>query len=200
MKIIGITGGAGSGKSEVLKILANEFNAHVIVADDVARHLSEKGQICYENIIRVFGSFVIGADGEIDRKKLASIVFNDAQKLEVLNSLTHPYVREAILADIDRVKNSGSAYCIVIEAALLIEAGYKSVCDEIWLIYTDVQIRRQRMKKTRNYSDKKIDAVMANQLDDASFHANCDRVIINNTTLDDIRLQLKDIFTKEKVN
>ncbi|MCI6018149.1 MAG: dephospho-CoA kinase [Clostridiales bacterium] len=194
MKVIGITGGAGSGKSEVLKILAQDFGAYVIIADDLARHLSEKGQICYENIVSAFGSGVIGDDGELDRKKLASIVFGDEAKLKLLNEMTHPYVRQAILSDIDKQREKNTASCIVIEAALLIEAGYQNVCDEMWYVYTDPDIRRQRMKETRNYSDEKIDAVMASQLSDEAFRENCDRVIVNNSTLENVKTQLTRIF------
>lgn len=194
MKVIGITGGAGSGKSEVLKILAQDFGAYVIIADDLARHLSEKGQICYENIVSAFGSGVIGDDGELDRKKLASIVFGDEAKLKLLNEMTHPYVRQAILSDIDKQREKNTASCIVIEAALLIEAGYQNVCDEMWYVYTDLDIRRQRMKETRNYSDEKIDAVMASQLSDEAFRENCDRVIVNNSTLENVKTQLTRIF------
>lgn len=194
MKVIGITGGAGSGKSEVLKILKNEFNAHVIIADDVARHLSEKGQICYNNIIAEFGTDVLGEDGEIDRPKLASIVFNDEVKLQKLNKLTHPFVRLAIESDIKDQKQKKTASCIVVEAALLIESGYTTMCDEVWFVYTDAAIRRQRMKETRGYTDAKVDSVMANQLDEATFREKSDRIITNNSTLDEVRDQLSRIF------
>lgn len=194
MKVIGITGGAGSGKSEVLKILEKEFGAHVIIADDVARHLSEKDQICYNNIVRAFGTEVLLPDGQLDRPKLASIVFSDAVKLEQLNEMTHPFVRMAIEDEIADQKVAGEASCIVVEAALLIESGYTTMCDEVWYVYTDAAIRRVRMKETRGYSDAKVDSVMANQLDEDTFRAHSDRVIINNTTLDDIRIQLKEIF------
>ncbi len=194
MRVIGITGGAGSGKSEVLKILQNDFGAHVIMADEVARHLSEKGQICFENIVRAFGPSVIGPDGELDRGALAAVIFNDDAKRRLLNEQTHPYVRTAILKEIESVKRADTASCIVIEAALLIEAGYETVCDELWFVYTDVAIRRERLRMTRNYSDEKIDAVMASQLDDDTFRAHCRRIIINNTTLEDVRTQLAAIF------
>lgn len=194
MKVIGITGGAGSGKSEVLKILEKEFGAHVIIADDVARHLSEKDQICYNNIVRAFGTEVLLPDGQLDRPKLASIVFSDAVKLEQLNEMTHPFVQMAIEDEIADQKVAGEASCIVVEAALLIESGYTTMCDEVWYVYTDAAIRRVRMKETRGYSDAKVDSVMANQLDEDTFRAHSDRVIINNTTLDDIRIQLKEIF------
>jgi len=194
VSVIGITGGAGSGKSEVLKIMEKEFGACVIIADEVARNLSLRGQICYENIRHAFGPGVIGEDGELDRKKLAAIVFSDHEKLALLNEMTHPFVRQAIVSEIEQQKLSGTASCIVIEAALLIETGYKNICDELWYVYTSPAIRRQRMKATRGYTDEKIDAIMASQLDEDTFRAQCDRVITNNTTLDDIRMQLGGIM------
>lgn len=82
----------------------------------------------------------------------------------------------------------------LVEAALLIEAGYDDVCDEFWYVYTDEPIRRQRMKESRGYSDEKIDSIIKNQLSEAEFRKACRRVIVNNTTLEDVRLQLEAIL------
>lgn len=190
MKIIGVTGGAGSGKTEVLKLLKEKFGAYIIVSDDVARRLSEKGNAAYEKIVRYFGDAVLAPDGELDRAKLAKAVFGRPEKLEALNSFVHPQVRKAILEEIEAAKRESSASCIVIEAALLIEAGYRAVCDELWYVYTDEPIRRRRLKETRHYSDEKIDAVINSQLSEAQFREACDRVIVNNTTLEAVYEQI----------
>lgn len=194
MKVIGITGGSGSGKTEVLKILKDKFNAHIIIADEVSRHLSQKGQVSYQLIVENFGREMLDANDNIDRKRLADYVFGNKERLEKLNQMTHPYVRLAIIDEIKQVQKENKASCIIIEAALLIEAGYRTLCDEFWFVYTDVAIRRQRMKETRNYSDAKIDAILKSQLSDNEFRDNCDRTIINNTTLEDVEAQLKKIF------
>lgn len=191
MKVYGITGGAGTGKSEVIRMLRDDFNGYVIMADDVARELTMKGNISYRLIVEHFGSEVLAADGEIDRKKLADYVFNDKDALEQLNSMTHPYVREEIMYRIEAAKASGQYAFVALEAALLLECGYENICDEFWYVYTKPEIRRQRMKDTRNYSDEKVDAVMKNQLPDAVFFERCQLVIENNTTLTDVYEQLK---------
>ena len=96
MKIIGITGGIGSGKTAVLNILKEDYNAFVMEADALAHHLMEPGQISYKDIVDEFGSDILDKDGNIDRQKLGQIVFNDEERLQTLNSITHPNVKKAI--------------------------------------------------------------------------------------------------------
>lgn len=194
MKVIGVTGGAGSGKSEVLRLLEKNFNAHVIIADEVARNLSKKGGASYDAIVAYFGDGILDDAGEIDRKKLAAIVFGHPKLLEKLNSFTHPKVKASIQKEIDEVKAQAGCSLIVVEAALLVEAGYEDVCDEYWYIYTDEAIRRQRMKESRGYSDEKIDGIMKNQLSEDEFRQACHRVIVNNTTLEAVQQQLSKIL------
>ena len=90
MKVVGITGGVGSGKSEVLRILEEKFNCGIIRTDDVARDLCEPGEESYKLIVKAFGEEILDPEGYLDRPKLASIVFNDEGKLQVLNECTHP--------------------------------------------------------------------------------------------------------------
>ena len=130
-------------------------------------------------------------DGEIDRRKLADHVFNNEEALEKLNSMTHPYVKEEIKRQIAEAEASGNYRFAAVEAALLLECGYENICDEFWYVYTKPEIRRQRMKENRNYSDEKVDAVMRNQQPDEVFFDKCAFVIENNTTLDAVREQLK---------
>lgn len=191
MKVYGITGGAGTGKSEVIRMLREDFNGYVIMSDDVARELTLKDHVSYRLIVAHFSEDILGEDGEIDRKKLADVVFNDAEALEQLNQMTHPYVREEILRQINEAKKSGQYAFVALESAILLECGYENICDEFWYVYTDPAIRRQRMKETRNYSDEKIDAIMKNQPDDAKSCARCQFIIKNNTTLEDVYEQLK---------
>ena len=98
--VIGITGGVGCGKSTVLNILCNKYNAHIIDADKVAHRLMEPlGQV-YEKVRNYFGDEIISEDGNIDRKKLGKIVFNNKEKLEKLNGIVHPMVKETIIEEI----------------------------------------------------------------------------------------------------
>lgn len=192
MKVYGITGGAGTGKSEVIKMLQENFGGCVIMSDEVARELMQKGNISYQLIVEYFGRDILMDDGEIDRKKLADHVFNNKEALEKLNSMTHPYVKDEIRKLIAEAEASGECRFVALESAILLECGYEDICDEFWYVYTKPEIRRQRMKETRNYSDEKVDSVMRNQQPDEVFFEQCSFVIENNTTLSDVYAQLKE--------
>lgn len=192
MKVYGITGGAGTGKSEVIKMLQQKFGGCVIMSDEVARELMQKGNISYQLIVEYFGRDILMDDGEIDRKKLADHVFNNKEALEKLNSMTHPYVKDEIRKLIAEAEASGECRFVALESAILLECGYEDICDEFWYVYTKPEIRRQRMKETRNYSDEKVDSVMRNQQPDEVFFEQCSFVIKNNTTLSDVYAQLKE--------
>ena len=192
MKVYGITGGAGTGKSEVITMLQQNFGGCVIMSDEVARELMQKGNISYQLIVEHFGRDILMDDGEIDRKKLADHVFNNKEALEKLNSMTHPYVKDEIRKLIAEAEASGECRFVALESAILLECGYEDICDEFWYVYTKPEIRRQRMKETRNYSDEKVDSVMRNQQPDEVFFEQCSFVIKNNTTLSDVYAQLKE--------
>ena len=192
MKVYGITGGAGTGKSEVIKMFQQNFGGCVIMSDEVARELMQKGNISYQLIVEYFGRDILMDDGEIDRKKLADHVFNNKEALEKLNSMTHPYVKDEIRKLIAEAEASGECRFVALESAILLECGYEDICDEFWYVYTKPEIRRQRMKETRNYSDEKVDSVMRNQQPDEVFFEQCSFVIKNNTTLSDVYAQLKE--------
>ena len=192
MKVYGITGGAGTGKSEVIKMLQQNFGGCVIMSDEVARELMQKGNISYQLIVEYFGRDILMDDGEIDRKKLADHVFNNKEALEKLNSMTHPYVKDEIRKLIAEAEASGECRFVALESAILLECGYEDICDEFWYVYTKPEIRRQRMKETRNYSDEKVDSVMRNQQPDEVFFEQCSFVIKNNTTVSDVYAQLKE--------
>ena len=134
MKIIGITGGVGTGKSKVLAYMEEQFKAVVCQADHVAWELQRPGEICYKQIINEFGEHILNQDKTINRPLLGSIVFSDALALQKLNQIMHPAVKMYILQKIEEEKTKHTT-CFVIEAALLLETHYDEICDEIWYIY-----------------------------------------------------------------
>lgn len=178
MKIIGITGGVGSGKSRVLSFMEEHYRAVVCQADHVAWKLQEPGERCYQEIVAFFGTSVLLEDGRIDRSALGKIVFSDAEKLCRLNQIMHPAVKSYIREWICREEEKGTAY-FIIEAALLLEEQYQFICHEIWYIYCDAAVRRDRLKESRGYTDEKISAMMAAQLPEQTFRDNCQVVIDN---------------------
>lgn len=193
--VIGITGGVGCGKSTVLNILCNKYNAHIIDADKVAHRLMEPlGQV-YEKVRNYFGDEIISEDGNIDRKKLGKIVFNNKEKLEKLNGIVHPMVKETIIEEIKGVILSDKNRLIAVEAALFIEAGYMDICDELWYIYTDKNIRIDRLMKSRGYSLEKAESIIANQLTDEEFRKNCQIVIDNSQDEAYTEKQIAEIIT-----
>lgn len=193
IKIIGVTGGVGSGKSSVLEELQSSYNAVVCQADDVARCLQQRGQQCYDTIVQKFGNAVLGQDGEIDRQKLAAVVFSSPGKLQELNAIVHPAVKKEIISRIQQEKECGTAL-FIIEAALLLEDHYDAICDELWYVYTDEDVRRARLKESRGYSDEKIDSIMRNQMAEEEFFTRCDRVIHNSRDFGSTCLQIRQIL------
>ena len=193
MKVVGVTGGVGSGKSEVLRVLEEQFNCGIIRTDDVARDLCEPGEVSYELIVKVFGQEVLDNDGKIDRPKLASIVFNDEDKLNLLNECTHPQVYEWVRTTVAHWTEEGKYSIIAVESALPEKLKEMQVCEELWYVYVKPEIRRERLRISRGYSEEKMDAMFASQLPDSMFIENCQVVIDNNSDIENIEKQLKEL-------
>ena len=216
--ILGITGGVGCGKSTVLDMLEKEYGAYVIQADIVAHELMQPGQTSYKAIVEHFGQEILDSDGRIDRKALGTIVFADAEKLALLNSLTHPAVKEEIreriqrelyaavdqeliqqasllgLFDEKRQFISEKKVFIVIEAALLLEDHYDEICDEIWYVYADKEVRFKRLAASRGYSREKSQSMMDNQMSEEELRRLCQAVIDNSGTLEDTKNALEALL------
>ena len=191
--VIGVTGGVGTGKSTVLSILKEDYGAKLILCDDVARELMEPFGKCYIPIVETFGEEILvdGYGSEINRPVLSEIVFNDPDKLALLNSLTHPVVKDEIREMIERYNEEGAKF-IVVEAALLIEAGYLDIIDELWVVYTVYEQRVERLISSRNYSIERINDTMASQLSDEEFRKYADFVIDNSYTIEYTRKQIHE--------
>ena len=194
MKVIGITGGIGSGKSRVLDILSDRYSAYVVEADKVAKKLMLPGNEVYNKVVRCFGRDILSADNhEIDAKKLGSLVMNDTAALEKLNSIVHPAVKEYILRDIKAQRDNGVDYYII-EAALLIQDNYTEICDEIWAVITDKETRISRLMSNRGYSRKKAEGFIKNQPDELFYKNGSNRIIMNNGTVFDLIKSVDDLF------
>lgn len=179
MKVIGITGGIGSGKSLVADILKNKYHARVINTDRIAKEQMEIGGASYQNVVECFGTDILATDKSIDRKKLAAIVFEDKAKLNQLNQLTHPLVLMAVKEEIHHARVSKSVPYLIIETALMIESGFDFICDEVWYIYAPEGERRNWLIKERGYSQEKIDSIFHSQSKAETFRAKFPRVIEN---------------------
>ena len=193
MKVIGITGGVGSGKSQVLGYLEKIYKAKVCQLDEVAKELQKRGKPCFQKIVETFGEQVVGEDGELNRPVLSSIVFQDAGKLEMLNEIVHPQVKVEVTRQIIEEQKKDTPL-FVIESALLPEAGYEDICQEMWYIYTKEAIRRERLKASRGYSDERITRMIASQNSEELFREVCTHVIDNSGDFKDTEKQIGEIL------
>ena len=178
MYTIGVTGGIGAGKSEVLSYLESRWNAFIVRLDDVSRDLLLPGRPEYDEAVRIFGSRIVAEDGALDRKKIAELIFGDEDLREKLDAVIHPAVkRETIhLMEIHRKKGTR---LFVVEAALLIEDHYDAICNELWYIYAGETTRYSRLMSSRGYSMKRIRETMARQMSDEEFRKNTDFTVDN---------------------
>lgn len=195
MRVIGITGGIGTGKSSVLGILKEEYNAYVIETDKLAHQLMEPGQVVYEQVVSLFGNEILSEDGKIQRSILGKIVFRDKNKLQQLNHIVHPAVKEFIIQDIEEKRKEDVLYYII-EAALLIEDGYKAICDELWYIYASQDVRIQRLISGRGADETKWVQIIKNQSSEAFYRMHCDVVIDNSGTLENASAAIKELLCK----
>lgn len=194
MKIIGITGGVGAGKTKVLSYIEAHYRCRIIRADEAAHLLYEPGQDCHRKLVGLLGQQILDADGAIDKQKMAGIIFQDQKLLEGVNRIVHPAVKEYILKQIAEEREKGEADYFFIEAALLIEEQYDKIADELWYIHSDAAVRERRLVESRHYSAQKTAGIMRGQLSEAEFRKHCKVVISNNGDLEETYKQIKDIM------
>lgn len=161
--VIGITGGIGSGKSLALSYLQNKYNCFVIKADDIGNEVKLKGNSCYKDIVKLLGKEILGEDKEIDKSLMAEKIFADSELVEKVNDIIHPAVRKEIEKLIK--ENSKDFKIFVIEAALLVEAGYFSMLNELWEVNASKETRIERLMSSRDYSLEKCESIIAMQHD-----------------------------------
>ena len=234
--ILGLTGGVGSGKSTVTRVLHDEYGFELLLTDDIAKTLELPGELCYEKIVKAFGEDILkcGYGSSIDNPKLAAKIYADSKALETINNIVHPAVWNYVSDYIDRAmkesRNNQNSLIkpdkiaekamkasdeekeadisknksektgdvrIAVETALPNER-FKSLCDEIWFIHTERDIRIRRIMSDRGYTREKSESIIAGQLGDEEFKAAADIVIDNSgdreATEEAVRARLKEIL------
>lgn len=171
MRVFGITGGVGAGKSQIMHYLETAHGARVLLMDNLGHELMAKGAVCYEPILSLFGPEVLLENGEFNRKAIGAKVFADRELLEKLNAIVHPAVKKEVIARVEAAREEGIPYFFM-ESALLLEEKYDRMCDELWYIYTKESVRRERLKASRGYSDEKIDLMLKNQASEEVFRSH----------------------------
>lgn len=191
MKVIGITGGVGAGKSTVLSILKRICRCLTIQADDVAKELMVSDEKVVSCAYELFGPDAY-VSGEINRSLLASRIYGSDDIRNQWNNIIHPATNAKIYALIDEARISGEYDYVFVEAALLIENHYDEVCDELWYVRASEDIRIERLMSQRGYTASKCRDIIKSQMSDEEFLANCDYVIDSGQTPDEILVQLQN--------
>jgi dephospho-CoA kinase len=193
MLTIGLTGGIGSGKSTVASILG-EFGAPILDADKVAHTTYAPGGPAYDGVIGAFGAQVLAPDRTIDRKKLGAIVFGNPEQLKKLTSVVWPATFESIRRNVAKLRTKGATLPIVVEAAILIEANWHPLFDEIWLVRASREQVVGRIERQRGLKPAETEARIRAQLSDEERAKHASLVIENNGSLDDLRGLLKAVW------
>ena len=191
--VIGITGGIGSGKSVVTKLLQAKFGAAVIDTDTIGHEVMEIGKHAYKEIVKVFGKVVLKPDKTIDRKTLGSIVFDNQELLIKLNGIIHPAVEEEVDKRIAGFIKKKYKY-IALETALLIKVGYNRKCDKIWYIYADEDVRLKRLYVNRGIDKDKALKIFESQSSEEEFRKIADDVIDNSYSEEKTKIQIENIL------
>ena len=197
LKIIGVTGGIGSGKSSVARIL-KDLGAAVIDADVLAKSVTSAGGKAFDELVGYFGDGIIGDDGEIDRKKLAHAVFSDAEKLKMLNAITHKHIAEKIYDTVEVLKNTGKWDTIVIDAPIPIEKGFIDLADEIWVVVADRETRIRRAMERSGYTYDEVAARIDSQMSEDEYLELADEVIRNGDSIEELEQTVVRLFLSKK--
>ena len=199
MKFIGLTGGVGAGKTTVLKAMEQMYRVHILIADEIAHEQMEPGTMCYKRLHEAFGSCDIWREnGSINRSKLAQLLFSDEEKRRTLNGIVHPAVKEYILGEVEKERQKGYYEYVILEAALLIEDHYDTLCDELWYVYASEQTRKKRLMADRGYTEEKVERIFAAQLSDEVFRKYCSVVIDNDRDEQYVLEQIKQLYKSEE--
>lgn len=191
MRLIGITGGVGAGKTTILEYIREHYLCRIYLADEVAHTVKEPGQPCYEALVSLLGREILEEDGHIHRGRMAERIFRDEGLLERVNAIVHPAVQDFLLERIREARQEGRTELFFIEAALLIECGYGDIVDEMWYIHASEDVRRKRLAESRGYSPEKIEQIMENQLTEDEFRRGSDFVIDNSKAPEESYRQIR---------
>lgn len=194
MKVIGLTGGIGSGKSTVARLLA-ELGAQVIDADKLGHEVFKQGTEAWREVIATFGNEILTSSNEIDRRKLGELVFNKPELLQQLNTIMHPRILEIAKAKLEDYRRKG-AKVVVLEATLLVEAGWTSLVDEVWVTISSKNSVTLRLNKQRGLSEaESLERIRSQTLaEERVKHA--DVIIDNEGSINELRACVEQLWRR----
>lgn len=194
MYVVGLTGGIGSGKSSLAALLA-ELGAEVIDADELGRSALAPGKPAWNQVIETFGDEIRAAGSmEIDRKRLAQIVFNDPRKLATLNAIVHPEILRGIADTLDALR--GTDEVVVLDAALIVELGLDAGCDALIVVTATRKDRKDRLVHQRGMTIEDVEARMSSQVTEEELLAKADFVVRNDGDLEDLENAARRLWTE----
>jgi dephospho-CoA kinase len=187
--VIGVTGGIGCGKSTVAQILSNKLNAPILDADKISREAFSSKEILLE-MCNFLGNDILDQNGNIDRQKVSNIVFLDKEKLGKLNSIIHPYVMKKIES---RINLLSKRYPYIIMDVPLPNADFIKLSDFVITVWSDLEIRIDRLQKRSNFSRDAIISRIQKQMSQEEYEALANKIIYNNGSLEELENNIKDI-------
>ena len=194
MFIIGLTGGILSGKSTVAQMLVEKGAGH-IDADKMGHEAYKPHTETWQKVVDAFGTGILKESGEIDRQKLGDIVFNDPQALVKLNSIVHPQIGRLVMDELEKLRNQG-VEVIVLEAALLIEAQWTDVVDEVWVTVAPEETAIKRLQNRGGLSEEQARARISSQLSSEERAKYGDVVINTDCDLSEVRAMVDELWQR----
>jgi len=193
-RVIGLTGGIGSGKSTISQYLA-ELGAVVIDADKIGHQVFQPGTGAWRDVVATFGQQVVAPGGEIDRKKLGEIVFNDPESMTRLNEIMHPRMYQMAEEQIEQYRRQGVP-AVVLEAAILIEAGWTPLVDEVWVVTVSEKAVVKRLKEQRGLDEEQTLSRIRSQMQTEERIKHADIVISNDADLSKVKARVKELWDR----
>ena len=195
MIVIGLTGGIGTGKSEVARIL-QDLGAVIINADQVGHQAYIPHTEAWEAVVKAFGQEILDSSGEIDRKRLGAIVFSDPSHLARLNQIMHPLMARIVSEQIEGLKADGVAV-VVVEAAVLIEAGWDSLVDEVWTTESPLDSVAERLMARNGFSREEVVKRMGSQMSAEERSGRAQVVVDNSGDVASLENTIRDLWEKQ---
>ncbi len=197
MKIIGVTGGIGSGKSVVSRIM-KDLGAVLIDADSIARAVTMRGGKALEELTDYFGRGILDGNGDLNRKALADVVFKDPVKRHALESITHKHIVSRILDSVENIRNSGKSDIVVIDAPIPVKHGFMDIADEVWVVAAEKETRIKRSMERSGYTYEEALDRINSQMKDEEYLQAADEVLGNDGSIEELEKSIVKLFIQKK--
>ena len=194
MLVIGLTGGIGTGKTEVSSLL-EQLGATVINADQVGHEAYTPHSEAWKEVVNAFGDGILQETGEIDRRKLGSIVFADPDKLATLNGIMHPRMASIVREKLGILEKQGAKVAVV-EAAVLFEAGWDALVGEVWTTESAVDVVVARLQQRNGFAPGEIRKRIASQMSSEERARRASEVILNDGELEDLETAVREVWKR----